>query len=299
MIALAFAILFNPLDYIKDTADIVIHNRIEHTSIVSIHYLITGSRTMMNVGLERPVAPTELVTISLPYRHMRRLVFQTDQGDNYRVVSLTPGIPGDTIEVSRENREFGGFFDVILGERLFVLRNETPVNLASIFLHGDSLRFDLLGHNPLMHDETVFLWLNEDSITLTAVDIMGNESLPFHLTETSRDTLNTIRIAHFLGNAQPPPPGNVWIINCIHGEQLVEIEVYPEVGEPYYFDLRDTPLDLWQSAVIPLAVPINHIVCFDGEGRTYSIGAKDRDTGAYIAEWWNLDFDFSFPDRRQ
>lgn len=299
MMLLLFSVL-NPLELFPDSVDVAIRNGIEETSILSIHYIVNGTTTMNLLRQHEPILPAGFEMIRIPYRYLGRIVFGTSTGENYRKVAVALNPSGDTLCVSREDREFGGFFDVIMGSSPHIIRNTSPVPLMAVFLHGDSLpEGSVLGSNPLMTDETLFLWLDRDSVAVSALDIEGNPSDTLLLIRSGIDSVFSIGTLAFMTNVQRPSPGTIWVINGINGERISGIEVYPLLDEPFFFDLAARPLGLWQSAAIPFAGEIEFIVCIDTEERSYSINSLDEVTGAYIADWWHLDFDYSFPGRRR
>jgi len=299
MIALSLYILFNPLEFIPDSVDVTIMNEIEDASITSIHYLIKETDTMADLGLETCINPFEAETVRMPYRYMSRIVFGTDYGNNYRITNVTPGLSSDTLFVSRANKEFGGLFDVIMGSRPFYIVNATPMPITDIILIGEEFSGEsIIGSNPMLSDETICLWLDADSISFTAVDIEGNHSDTIEVFSAKRDTVITISLEAFL--LESDFPGNsVTVLNCINGEEIAEIEIYPIHEEPLYIDLRNSPLALWQSISVPCSDQIDYVVVIDCEGRTYSISTYEYSIEAFVADWWSLDFDFSFPDRRR
>ncbi len=290
----------NPLALFPDSVDVVVRNSIDDASILSVHCIVNGSSTLTRLWQEAPVRPGECETFRVPFRYLGRIIFVTDTMGNYRKVAVAPAPAGDTLTVSREDREFGGFFDVVMGSRPHVIRNTSPVPLAGVFLHADSgSAVNLLGTNPLMTDETIFLWLDRDSIVISAVDTEGNPSDTMTFVRSDADSVRVIGTLSFMGGVERPAPGNIWVINGINGGLLSGIEVYPLDGEPFFMDLTDTPLELWQSAVIPFSGEIEYLICTDTEGRSFSINAADAPTGAFVADWWHLDFDYSFPERRR
>ena len=291
--------LINPLFLFPDSVDLVIRNELQSTSITSIHYLVAGSGRMRDAGLRGSIPPGESASLTLPFRFMDRIVFLTDSKGNYRNMSIALSPMVDTIAVSRADREFGGLFDVIMGDRPYIIHNRTPVPITGIILHGDGLPVEsLIGPNPLMTDETLFLWLDTDSLAFTAIDIEGNRTMPFEIRRVGIAAVASIRISAFLAGSAKPD-GALWVINGINGESITGIEVYPLYDEPFFLDLGEAALSLWQSAAVQYAEEVEHIVCVDTMGRTYSIGKPDQHTEAFVADWWHLDFDFGFPERRR
>jgi len=299
LLLLLLCSVLNLFELFPDSVDLMIRNDIEDAYIVSIHYIVNGTSTMNVARQTGPIIPEGSATVRFPYRYLGRIVFVTSKGENYRKVAVALNPSGDTLAVSREDREYGGFFDVILGSRPHVIMNKSPVPLTQVLLHKDSLvSMNLIGTNPLMTDETLFLWLDLDNIVISAVDIEGNHSDSLNLVRTETDSISVIGTLSFMRGVQRPSQGNIWVINGINGAAISGIEVYPLKDEPFFFDLTDTPLQLWQSAVIPFEGEIEYLICSDTVGRSYSINSVDEATGAYLADWWHLDFDYSFPERR-
>jgi len=300
MILLVFMAVLNPLGLFPDSTDIVIHNQIDDAAITSVHYLVAGSAMLINGGLRNPVPPGSNAVLRVPCRYITRLIIGTDLRGNYRRVEVAPSPTGDTLSISRADKEFGGFFDVVLGSRSFAIRSTLPVPISSIFIQNDSLITEsIIGPNPLMTDEMLFLWLDRDSIIITAMDVEGNLSENISMIRSERDSLFTIGINAFLGDTGQKAPGTIWIVNALNGEVIREIEVYPRIEEPFFLDLSATPLHLWQSVTIPFTGEVDYIVGIDSRNRTFSMESPDPATGAFIIDWWHLDFDFNFPERRR
>lgn len=298
MILLIVLTAMNPFDLFPDSTDVTIRNGITDASITSVYYLAAGSSTLTDAGLQSPIPPGETAVLSFPCRYINRVILTTDTKGNYRRVAYSPAPYSDTLSISRADREFGGFFDVILGTRAFGIRSGVPVPITSIFITNDSTRTEsIIGPNPLMTDEMLFLWLDDDSVTIAAVDIEGNVSEDINLTEFERDSIQTIDVDVFLGETGPSQ-GNIWIINALNGESIAGLEIYPVFGEPVFLDLSSTPLELWQGVTVPFTGEIDFIVGIDSQERTYSVNSPDSSTGAFIIDWWHLDFDFDFPERR-
>lgn len=296
-VALMLLLSLQPLDLFPDKVNVCITNSIPDAAITSIHYLAAGERSITECRLEENIAPGSSESIELPFRCMTRIVFGTDRNLNYRVIELSLSPSEDTIVVSRSDREFGGFFDVIMGSRVFAIQNRTPVPIRA--LHLDSLNGQrITGTNPLMTDEYLFLWHDSDSLRLFAVDIVGNPSRPVEMIRS--ETVNTfpVGIEAFRAETGGPPPGALMVINGLNGESIAGIEVYPWDEEPFFLDLSDAPLRLWQSAVIPFAGRLDYLVCIDGSNRVFLVDSRDESTGAYVVDWWHLEFDFSFHERR-
>lgn len=296
---LLFTLAINPFALFPDSATVTIRNNLSDASIIAVHYLVSGSGRITGSALPSPVPPGGSVDISLPCRSFARLILRTDSGVNYRKPQFHPAPSGDTLTISRADREFGGYFDVIMGERPFVIQNSTPVAMRAIYLEGDFMPVEsVIGANPLMTDEVLFLWFDPDSVTIVAVDLEGNFSKPIGMIRT--DCVNTfsIGIEAFLEETFHPPPEVLWIINGINGESITGIEVYPRSEEPFFLDLSDDPLRLWQTAVIPFSGEVDYVVCFDSRNRAFFIDSRDESTGAFLADWWHLEFDFSFPEGR-
>lgn len=300
MILLAILATLNPLNLFPDSTDIVVRNEITDASITRVHYLLAGGNLLTDTGLENPIPPGNSVTFRVSFRYMNRIILGTDTKGNYRRIAFAPSPTVDTLSISRADKEFGGLFDVVHGERPFIITSSVPVPITSIFLRNDStLTESLIGPNPLMTDETLFLWLNRDSITIAAVDVEGNLSSDIVLVRTETNRVFSIDITAFVGDDLGNEQGMLEIVSALNGEQIIELEVYPLTGEPFFFDLSATPLKLWQRVNVPFAGTVEYIVGIDGNGRTYSIDSPDPATGAYIINWWHLDFDFDFPDRRR
>jgi hypothetical protein len=287
----------NPLNLFPGTVSVCITNSISDASITSIHYLVAGERRITECRVDDSIDPGSSRTMELPFRYMTRIVFGTDRDSNHRETELSLNPSGDTIVVSRSNREYGGFFDVIIGSSAFALQNRTPVPIRAI--HIDSLNGPCItGVNPLMTDEVLFLWHDSDSLLLIAVDIEGNPSKPLEIIRSEAVNTFQVGIVAFMEGVAAPRPGAIMVINGVNGECIVGVEVYPWNEEPFFFDLSDTPLGLWQSAVIPFAGQVEYLVCVDTSNRAFILDSRDESTGAYIADWWHLEFDFSFQERR-
>lgn len=288
----------NPFLLFPDSTDVIIRNEITDASITSVFYFAAGSSTLTDAGLQIPIPPGDSEILTFPCRYINRVIFKTDSKGNYRRVAYSPAPYSDTLSISRADKEFGDFFDVILGTRPFVVRSTVPVPLASIFIRNDNSNTEsIIGLNPLMTDEMVFLWVDDDTMTIAAVDIEGNISEDITLARDDRDSINIIGVNAFLGETEPVH-GNIWIINALNGESIAGLEIYPVFGEPVFLDLSSTPLQLWQGVTVPFTGEIDFIVGIDSHNRTYSITSPDSSTGAFIIDWWHLDFDFDFPERR-
>lgn len=288
----------NPLSLVDDSVEVVIRNEIEGTPITAVHYLVAGSGRMHQVTLNRLVDPGESLSIRLPFRYMSRIVFGTDASGNYRRVSFAPSPLHDTLAVSRADREFGGFFDVILGDRPYAVQNSSPVPIASVHLTGQGLpEGSIIGSNPLMTGETLIIWLSSDSVSLTATDSEGNTTGTIRLLLSERDSLHTISTADFVDSILLSSEGQVHIVSGLNGELIVGIEVYPVHEDPFFIDLEGTPLALWESVGVPVTDQVGFLVCVDSNGRTYSLDRPEPGLDAYVVNWWHLDFDFSFPGR--
>lgn len=300
MLLLALLVNLNPLSLFPDSVDVLIRNDITEASIISVHYFIRGSGRMAEAELSESIPPGGEATVTLPYRYMNRLVFRTTHKGSYRRTALALNPMGDTLSISRADKEFGDFFDVIMGERPFLVRNSTPVPITAVNLHAQGLPTpSIIGPNPLMTGERLFLWLDRDSIAMTAVDIEGNLSDTLRLIYGDADITHAIPVIAFLREETHPPPGANWLINGINGERIIGVEIYPVNDEPFYVDLSQAPLGLWDWATIPYSGPIDYMVCVDEQDREYTVDERHEETGAYIADWWHLDFDFSFPERRR
>lgn len=289
--------VFSPFAGLFGSVEVTIQNNLLNSSITQVHYLLEGSAEIINAGLDSPIPPGGFSEITLPCRYLARIVFGTEEGANYRKTYCRPGADGDTLTVSRADMEFGGFFDVIMGSRVFVIQNRTPVPIRA--LHLDSLCGPgIIGANPLMTDEVLFLWHDSDSLHLIAVDIEGNPSKPVVMIRSETVNSFAVGIEAFGEGVLTPHPGAITLINGVNGESIVGIEVYPWNEEPFFFDLRDTPLGLWQSAVIPFAGQLEYLVCVDTSNRAFILDSCDESTGAYVVDWWHLEFDFGFRERR-
>lgn len=300
MFLICLAAALNPLGLFPDSTNLVVHNAISDASITSVHYLAAGTAVLIDAGLTGPVPPGSSFQFRVPCRYINRVIIGTDVRGNYRRVGVAPSPSGDTLSISRADKEFGGFFDVILGSRPFVIKSTLPVPITALYILDDSLHTgSLIGSNPLMTDETLFLWMDSDSIAITAMDVEGNLSERIPLARSERDSLFTIGIASFLGDTGQQTPGSIWIINALNGEVIKEIEMYPLTGEPFFIDLSATPLQLWQGVSVPFSGDLEYIVGIDGCNRTFSVDSTDPSTGAFIIDWWHLDFDFDFPERRR
>lgn len=296
-IALMLVFSLKPLGLFPDKVNVCITNSIPDAAITSIHYLAAGERRITECRLEDSIAPGSSETIELPFRYMTRIIFGTDRNVNYRETELSLNPSGDTIVVSRSKREFGGFFDVIMGSRVFAIQNRTPVPIRA--LHLDSLDGPCItGANPLMTDEVLFLWHDSDSLRLIAVDIEGNPSKPVEMIRSEAVNTFPVGIEAFRDETGGPPPGTLMVINGLNGDSITGIEVYPWDEEPFFLDLSDAPLGLWQSAVIPFTGQLEYLVCVDGSNRAFILDSRDESTGAYVVDWWHLEFDFSFHGRR-
>lgn len=297
-IILALLLNIDPFALFPDSANVTIINSLESASITSIYYLIAGEEFLAQSDLDASLSPGSSASISLPFRYLARVIFCTDQNVNYRIGFFSPSSSLDSVSVSRSEREFGGYFDVIMGRRPFTIRNSTTVPITAIILHGDSLPSgSIIGSNPIMTDETLFLWLDRDSVVFTALDIEGNESDTIEVRRMGRENGIDIRSNTFIRSAPESSHEANWVVSALNGECIMGIEVYPINGEPFFMDLGDNPLQLWQFTVIPFDGDVEYIVCDDNAGRTFTIDQKDQSTGAFVVDWWHLDFDFSFPER--
>lgn len=293
-------LLMNPLELFPDSVDVIVQNNITDASIISMHYLVAGTLTMVNRELERPISSGEHLMIRLPYRFYSRMVFGTDLKGNYRIAEAALLPFSDTVAVSRAQMEFGGFFDVVLGSQPFVIKSTLPVPITTILILNDSLNTEsIIGSNPMMTGEVLFLWLDRDSVIISAIDLEGNPSSEVHMIRTGNDSLFTIGIADFLTDTGQLSPGDIRVINALNGAEIKEIEVYPVTGEPFFLDLSQDPLQLWQTATIQVQEEVDYIVGIDCLGRTFSIDDPEPSLDAFIIDWWHLDFDFEFPNRRR
>jgi len=161
MILLALLATLNPLSLFPDSTDIVVKNEITDANITCVHYLLAGGNLLTDTRLENPIPPGNSATFRVPFRYINRIIMGTDTKGNYRRIGFAPAPAVDTLSISRADKEFGGLFDVVHGERPFIITSSVPVPITSIFLRNDStLTESLIGPNPLMTDETLFLWLN-------------------------------------------------------------------------------------------------------------------------------------------
>mgnify|MGYP000903578534 FL=1 len=301
MILLIVFAAMNPLRLFPDSTEVTIRNGITDASITSVFYLAAGSATLADAGLGNPVPPGEEAVLTFPCRYINRVIVETDARGNYRRVGFAPSPAGDTLSISRADREFGGVFDVVLGSRPFPVRSALPVPITGVHILDDGLPTgSVIGTNPLMTDETLFLWMDCDSIAITAVDVEGNHSRPVPLANPGGgDTLFTIGVADFLDDPGERAAGALRVISALNGETVTAIEVHPVTGGPLFVDLSAAPLRLWRGVSIPFPGEVGYVVGIDGSGRTFSVDESDPATGAFIIDWWHLDFDFDFPERRR
>lgn len=298
--ALVFSAVLNPFRLFPDSTEMIVVNNIPSLNIVSVHYLPVGSDTICRAFLPGPISPGCSTSVIVPFRYMNRIVFGTDAGINHRkALGYTPDYPVDVITVSRADREFGSFFDVIIGSRPHVITNGTPVPISVLCLIEDNGGLTgLLGRNLLMTEESMVLWMDADSISLIAQDVEGFLTDTVKVFRTGDTSVTIIGIEHFLGRNLPDTHVNVGVVNCVNGESMKEILIFPQVGPPQVFDLSSTPLGLWQIVTIPYAGIVDFVVGTDLSGRTYSVESPDEHTGLYVIDWWHLDFDFSFSGGR-
>ncbi|MCK5035888.1 MAG: hypothetical protein KAS73_08350 [Candidatus Sabulitectum sp.] len=297
MIVLLIFVAFNPFVMLQDSVDITICNGIELQSIHSINYLVNQSWVMESIDLEQSIPPGESVTFRMPARFLDRMIFETDSGSNFRMISFMPGLSSDTLLVTRAHKEFGGFFDVIMGTRPYAIRNATTVPITNIILRGEGFPdTGIMNSNPLLTDEILFLWSDQDSITITALDIHGNLSDSIHIVRQGPDSIFSIQSESFLGDIPQMARGSIRIVNGINGTEIKEIEIYTVLGDPIFLDLSASPLDLWQSVTVPNAGNVEFIVCIDTCDRTYSAYQFSSEAESYIVDWWSLDLNFNFPE---
>lgn len=297
MIALLIIVAFNPFVMFQDSVDVTVCNGIELQSIHSISYLISQSGVMESIDLELNIPPGGSITFRMPARFLDRMVFEADSGNNFRMISFMPGLSRDTLLVTRAHKEFGGFFDVILGTRPYAIRNATPVPITNIILEGEDFpETGVLGNNPLLSDEVLFLWTDRDTISFSALDIQGNLSHSIEMIRSGDDSLYSISTEVFLGGIPQIPPGSIWIVNGINGTRINSIEIYPVFGDPLFLDLSASPLDLWEHVTVPNIGNVEFIVCIDSCKRTFSAYQFGEVVGAYIVDWWSLDLNFNFPE---
>lgn len=297
MPSFALILLFslNPLGLFPDSVSVCVTNSISNASITSIHYLVAGERRIYACRLDGDLAPGHSRTIVLPFRYMTRIVFGTDRNENYRETNLSLNPSSDTVVVSRSDREFGGFFDVIIGSKPYRIDNTTPVPMTGVFMqNGDSLSENLLSANPLLSDESLFLWLNSDTVLVSFQDIESNMSKQYQYVRNDMDSIFTLGVAGFFDEDFLNSTG-LRIANCINGEVIVGIDVVSVSGESTFWDLSDSPLELWQGVAIPFHGEMSYIVCIDSSGREFTIDTIDEESGVFIADWMSVDFDFSFP----
>lgn len=296
MAVLSFCFPFNEL---PDSTDLLIRNDLETASIVNINLLLPNSMHLIPVALSSPVPPGTERIVTVPFSYISRIIFATDSSINYRSTDFAPVGLSATVTVSRASREFGGLFDVVMGTEAYVIINETSVPIAEVFLLDNGLSDQsIISSNPLLPNEIIFLWLDRDTVSLQAVDTEGNASDTIRAVRSDENNVFGITTFDFLSIPADAVTGSIYVINCINGEFIEEIEVYPLYQEPFLVDLSEEPLSLWKSVEIPSSGGIEFIVCIDSRGRTFSVNDPDLSTGAYIVDWWNLDFNFNFPDRR-
>lgn len=299
--ALVFAAALNPIELFPDSTELVVVNNTTSLCIVSVHYLPVGSDTICKATLSGPVSPGCSTSVRIPFRYMNRIVFGTDAGINHRkALGYAPDYPFDVITVSRADREFGSFFDVITGSRPYVITNGTPIPIPVLCLLGenDSLT-NLLSSNPLMTDESLVLWMDADRINLIAQDVEGFLTDTIEVIRTENSSVTLISIEHFIGMNMAYTHDSIGIVNCVNGERIKRIQIFPHVGPPQTLDLSATPLGLWQIVSIPYEGTLDYVVGTDLSGRTYSVESPDENTGLYVFDWWHLDFDFGFSGRRR
>ncbi len=297
---LVFATALNPFMLFPDSTDMVVINNTTSYRIVSVHYLPVGSETIREVRLSGSIPPGCSTSVRIPFRYMNRIVFGTDAGINHRrAMGYAPGYPTDTVTVSSADREYGSYFDVIIGSRPHVITNGTPVPISALcMIEDDGEPIGLLGRNLLMTEESLVLWMDADSISFIAQDLEGFLTDTIEVNRSGSTSVTVIGIEHFLGRDLPDTHDNVGIVNCVNGESMKEILIYPQVGPPQALDLSFTPLGLWQIVTIPYAGVVDFVVGTDQSGRTYSVESPHEQTGLYVIDWWHLDFDFSFPGGR-
>ena len=294
-IALLLLLSLNPLGLFPDSAIVYITNSISDASITSLHYLVAGERRIAECNFGGNLAPGSSISITLPFRYITRIVFGTDRNENYRETNLSLSPSGDTVVVSRSDREYGGFFDVIIGSGPYRIVNTTPVPITGVFLHsGDSISQNMLGANPILSEESLVLWLDSDTIVVNFRDIENHMSNDYRYIRNDMDSIFTIDATAFLEEAFLNSSG-LRVANCINGEVIVGIDVVSVSGESTFWDLSESPLELWQGVALPFFGELSYIVCIDSCGREFTIDTIDEESGVYIADWMSVDFDFSFP----
>lgn len=290
----------NPLLLFPDSVEVTVINRIDGATIESMHLVLPESMEIEKAFLERPVPDGDSARVTLPYRYFSRIVIGTDRMGNYRKALLAFNPQGDTLSFSRADREFGGFFDVILGTELYLVRNITTVPITAVYLRADTLaERNILGSNPLLTNESIFLWIDADSAWIRAVDCEGNSSPETPIHGFRENGPNAIRTSDFVDDAGPVQNGEIRVISGLNGGEITGIEVYPVEDEPFYLNLEQEPLTLWDQLTIQCPGEVEYLICYDSENRSFSMDESDPESGSFIVDWWHLDFDFSFPDGRR
>lgn len=290
----------NPLLLFPDSVDVTVINRIDGATIESLHFLLPERTVIEEVVLDGPIPGGDSAKVTLPYRYISRVVIGTDRMGNYRKALLAFSPEGDSLSFSRADREFGGFFDVILGSELYFIRNATTVPITAVYLRADTLaERNILGSNPLLTNESIFLWMDADSAWIRALDCEGNTSPTIPIHTLDENGANVVTISYFMGDAGPVREDEIRVVCGLNRGEITGIEVFPKDDEPFFLNLEQDPLTLWDHLTIQCPREVDYLVCFDRYDRSFSVDTRDPDTDAYIVDWWHLDFDFSFPDRRR
>jgi len=299
-LSLLGSVPLNPLLLLPDSVEVTVINRIDGATIESLHFLLPESTTIEEAFLDRPIPLGDSTRVTLPFRYISRVVVGTDRMGNYRRALPAFNPLGDTLSFSRADKEFGGFFDVILGSELYFIRNVTTVPITAVYLRADTLaERNILGSNPLLTNESIFLWMDADSAWVWAVDIEGNSSATLPIQKSREYGANAFRISDFMEPAEPVRAGEIRVISGLNGGEITGIEVYPVEDEPFYLNLEQEPLTLWDQLTIRCPGEVEYLICYDSMNRSFSIDTMDPETEAFIVDWWHLDFDFAFPDRRR
>ncbi|HOO45392.1 MAG TPA: hypothetical protein PLM29_04120 [Deltaproteobacteria bacterium] len=296
MLTLALYLLLHPVMLLGNTVELTIVNVTPADTIASVHSILPGEQSLVHYLLDTPIPPGSTGKVDIPSATYDRLIFCTESGTNYREVLLPVGRHMDTVTVSRADREYGEFFDVVLGSRPFVLMNSSPVPLSGVYLlKPDITPRNMLGKNPLLTDEFIVIWLDADSAMARAEDIEGHFSREVSLISSSGSPATyTLGPMDFLPEGTLDQQG-VTVLNCINGAAIIEVEIYPFIGEPFIVDAKADPLELWEWMHLSIEDGAEFVVCYDEQGRSFTVPWPEDSSGVFIASWWNLDFDFNFP----
>jgi len=285
-----------------DSVDIFITNNLSSTSIVDMYYLINGQSTLHKISIPFSLQPDSTLSITLPSLLLNRIVFEDENMDVYFASHYPASSSGDTLTVSLANKEFGGIFERIYGDRQLVIGNSTDVQIVSIFFtEFPQSCEDILRNNVLLPSELLRVWIDSGvAVEVTTVDRAGNRSIPFTSSAATPDSVYRITPEMFFNNGEEfgysDSQAGSWVVNSITLGRIVLVEAFSSDGFLLDgLDCSSSPLTTWDRVNIHHNTPIGFVVLTDENGRTFSANAVDSLTGSFILGDLNLDFGFEFP----